>query len=433
MSRVNFETGYCSRCGKELQGFAWRPTPSDREAGLRCQQCGPGGYYWRKIRLSPCCPRCGTTFKIKVPDGFPPETLALCRKYHHLFGFQKVENFIFKIHSVQPSPGLIVNIKVDGRELPFAPAFMFSGYDGLGYRRGITVEKEFFIQPYWGGIKHLFSVHEAPDDALIPLKETREFLLDHHILPVCLPSERRYWDQPIPLRNFLNLMKRWSRFGFNYDENPHKAMAEIVLHYLVPSLGTIFRSDESLLEALSRKEDLLRFTLRELINWETRIDPSTRWSCGLWGLQEKIGNAVYSYISQFDLLHTDLPSSPIFDATLRFCVSAQVLAQERASELLNRVAQALGFEKTWDGNFVKGSLVIGKNAEVFIDGQRYCIVPRNPEKGLPRADMVATMMFTLANPDARRKIYTLGEPERQLLAKLFPSDLLNEAYKVFGR
>jgi len=435
MSRVNFETDRCSRCGKELQGFAWRHSGNGEEREeLLCQECGSDRYYRRKVRLPSRCPCCGAILRVRAPSGFSSETLALCRKYYRLFGFHKVDDFVDKIHSFQPSPGMIVNVKVDGKELPFAPAFMLSEYDGLGYRRGITVEKEFFITPYWSDVKHLFSLHEVPDDALIPLSKTREFLSDHGIFPLCLPSGHRYWDQPIPLRNFLNLMKRWeSRHSFLYDEaDPHKAMAEIVLHYLVPSLGTMFKSDENLLEALYRKEDLLRFTLRELINWETRIDLSTRWNSGLWGLPERVGNAVYSYISQFDLLHTDLPSSPIFDATLRFCVSAQVLAQERASELLNRVAQALGFEKTKDGSFVKSSLVIGRNAEVFIDGQRYCIVPRNPEKGLPRADMVATMMFTLANPDARRKISTLGEPERRLLAKLFPSDLLNEAYKVFG-
>jgi len=419
----------CFLCGTQLSGVAYL-----HEKGLFCERCrSPQA---KKILLSEKCPFCGARLEV-VDDELSPLTLALCRKYHRMFNFETTASFVKEIKSLPVPETKTVKIFTNSEtfDLEYAPPLLLSTYaDALDYRRGITVEREFFITPFWKNTTNLLSFrYEVGPSDLLPLQETRRILFSFDI-PWEIPLVNGAWlDQPIPLFNFRHLLRRWGG-GFTYEKtNPNLSMMRIVMLYLEGTLKTIFDDEDNLIKALYRRQDILAYSLRELIDWEMAISPSSSWEHHLgYGLSYQVAVAISNYLSNFDLVHTVLQTSPIFDATLRFCLHHSLLSEERASLLLEEVANALGFAPDMKGNWIKDALTIGRNTEVWIKGRRYCIISAHRE-AMPKADIIAALMFSLANPATRERIATLGPKEIDYLSRLFKPEEVEEAFKIFGK
>jgi hypothetical protein len=141
------------------------------------------------------------------------------------------------------------------------------------------------------------------------------------------------------------------------------------------------------------------------------------------GLLAKLLGAIRNFLHDFEGWEfTPFLYHPALSSTLRHAVYlGHCRPEEKASFLLEEIANALGFHRSAGGVWVKtdgiDKIEIYPNSSVSIDGRMVCIMPKKPIP-LPRGDLIAAKMIFMAT-SLRETVETLM-PFRNMLARLFP-------------
>jgi len=277
-----------------------------------------------------------------------------------------------------------------------------------------------FLSRYRRREQHLF--HLPVEQRALPANEETRTALKH--LGCEGPLARETVEQlallnaPIPDENFAIIVRQWQKTG---KTSPKEVLLSALEKAVNSALSTKL-SGERLWQLLYDDTNPMGMTVKELLSGQdaTAAEASEP-RLGQTQYHQVIARSIVNFASEFDdLVTTPLWSHPFLDASLKTAYERGFLEPGRKGDTLAaNVATRLGFRRVSNG-WAKGDerheLQVTLEGDVYINQTKLCIHPVK-DQSLPRGDVVASLLMTLAT-DLRRRV--LSGPDLEAVEALLP-------------
>jgi len=263
-----------------------------------------------------------------------------------------------------------------------------------------------FLSRYRRGERHL--LHLPVEQRALPANEETRTALKHFGCDGPLARETveqlALLNAPIPDENFAIIVRQWQKTG----KTSPKELLLSALEKAVNSALCAKLSGERLWELLYGDTNPLAMTIKELLWGQDATGHQAREpGCRETKYHEVITRSILNFASQSDdLVTTPLWGHSLLDATLKMAYQRGFLEPGRMGDTLAaNVAARLGFRRAPNG-WVKGDerceLRVTLEGDVYLNQTKVCIHPTQDQR-LPRGDVVASLLMTLAT-DLRRRV-----------------------------